>query len=204
MTVCNSCRYCEGLCAVFPAMEMRRRSPTAICPTSPICAMAAEPATMIASSRRRTSSTSTCRKVGEVRAESSGRYAWPTACSGLFRATGRRRGDRRRECRRSSSSLRPARGGRLCSAAGRARRVLQMMPHNAMVALFGAFSSMRSWRSAGRAVFGATSASPPAPSLRPPRSGAPPRCGSLRYLEAAASAATMRRAQMPTVALSTI
>ena len=24
MTVCNSCRYCEGLCAVFPAMELRR------------------------------------------------------------------------------------------------------------------------------------------------------------------------------------
>ena len=24
MTVCNSCRYCEGLCEVFPAMEMRR------------------------------------------------------------------------------------------------------------------------------------------------------------------------------------
>ncbi len=23
MTVCNSCRYCEGLCAVFPAMEIR-------------------------------------------------------------------------------------------------------------------------------------------------------------------------------------
>lgn len=24
MVVCNSCRYCEGLCAAFPAMEMRR------------------------------------------------------------------------------------------------------------------------------------------------------------------------------------
>jgi citrate/tricarballylate utilization protein len=24
MTVCNACRYCEGLCAVFPAMEMHR------------------------------------------------------------------------------------------------------------------------------------------------------------------------------------
>ena len=24
MVVCNSCRYCEGLCAVFPAMELRR------------------------------------------------------------------------------------------------------------------------------------------------------------------------------------
>jgi citrate/tricarballylate utilization protein len=23
MTICNSCRYCEGLCAVFPAMELR-------------------------------------------------------------------------------------------------------------------------------------------------------------------------------------
>src|SRR5437588_614802 len=27
MTICNSCRYCEGLCAVFPAMEMRRAFP---------------------------------------------------------------------------------------------------------------------------------------------------------------------------------
>lgn len=24
MTLCNSCRYCEGICAVFPAMELRR------------------------------------------------------------------------------------------------------------------------------------------------------------------------------------
>ena len=24
MTICNACRYCEGLCAVFPAMEMHR------------------------------------------------------------------------------------------------------------------------------------------------------------------------------------
>ena len=24
MTICNACRYCEGLCAVFPAMELRR------------------------------------------------------------------------------------------------------------------------------------------------------------------------------------
>ena len=24
MTICNACRYCEGICAVFPAMERRR------------------------------------------------------------------------------------------------------------------------------------------------------------------------------------
>jgi citrate/tricarballylate utilization protein len=29
MTICNACRYCEGLCAVFPAMEMRRTFATA-------------------------------------------------------------------------------------------------------------------------------------------------------------------------------
>lgn len=28
MVVCNSCRYCEGLCAVFPAMELRREFTT--------------------------------------------------------------------------------------------------------------------------------------------------------------------------------
>jgi citrate/tricarballylate utilization protein len=27
MGICNSCRYCEGLCAVFPAMELRRAFP---------------------------------------------------------------------------------------------------------------------------------------------------------------------------------
>ncbi|MFC1665752.1 tricarballylate utilization protein TcuB, partial [Pseudomonadota bacterium] len=24
MSICNACRYCEGFCAVFPAMEQRR------------------------------------------------------------------------------------------------------------------------------------------------------------------------------------
>jgi citrate/tricarballylate utilization protein len=24
MRICNACRYCEGYCAVFPAMEQRR------------------------------------------------------------------------------------------------------------------------------------------------------------------------------------
>ena len=24
MAICNACRYCEGFCAAFPAMELRR------------------------------------------------------------------------------------------------------------------------------------------------------------------------------------
>jgi len=27
MAICNACRYCEGFCAVFPAMELRKRFP---------------------------------------------------------------------------------------------------------------------------------------------------------------------------------
>ena len=27
MTICNACRYCEGHCAVFPAMELRSSFP---------------------------------------------------------------------------------------------------------------------------------------------------------------------------------
>ena len=27
MRICNACRYCDGYCAVFPAMEMRRTFP---------------------------------------------------------------------------------------------------------------------------------------------------------------------------------
>jgi hypothetical protein len=56
MTVCNSCRYCEGLCAVFPAMECAATSPTATSNTSPISATPAAPAMSTASSRRRTNS----------------------------------------------------------------------------------------------------------------------------------------------------
>ena len=29
MQICNACRYCEGYCAVFPAMEQRRVFTTA-------------------------------------------------------------------------------------------------------------------------------------------------------------------------------
>ena len=33
-TICNACRYCEGFCAVFPVMELRRKftAPTAHTP----------------------------------------------------------------------------------------------------------------------------------------------------------------------------
>ena len=49
MTVCNSCRYCEGLCAVFPAMELRRTFADGDLNYLPTSASTAEPATTPAS-----------------------------------------------------------------------------------------------------------------------------------------------------------
>ena len=78
-TICNACRYCEGYCAVFPAMERRldvRRRRT--CTTSPTSATTAARATTPASTRRRTSSTSTSRAASPRSApRPTGSYAWP-------------------------------------------------------------------------------------------------------------------------------
>ena len=63
MTICNACRYCEGLCAVFPAMEMRR---TFAAGDLDLSRQSLPPVrrllSAIASIRRRMNSMSTCRR----------------------------------------------------------------------------------------------------------------------------------------------
>ena len=39
LTICNSCRYCEGLCAVFPALERRTVFADGVPPFSNIARM---------------------------------------------------------------------------------------------------------------------------------------------------------------------
>ncbi len=146
MTVCNSCRYCEGLCAVFPAMEMRRAfSGPATSTISPTSATPAAPATPTASSRRRTNSTINVPKTlgGRACAESYAAYAWPRAFSGAVRA------------QRASSisivaalsvarlhpraSLASTTSSKLLSASTPAPGAFyKLMPHNVMAALFSA------------------------------------------------------------------
>ena len=55
LQICNACRYCEGFCAVFPAMTRRLvlARPTSI--SSPTCATTAAPACTPASTHHRTS-----------------------------------------------------------------------------------------------------------------------------------------------------
>jgi citrate/tricarballylate utilization protein len=89
MTVCNSCRYCEGLCAVFPAMEARRAFPDGdlnylanLCHACGACyddCQFAPPHEY---------EVNVPKVLAQVRAESYAAYAWPAAAAPLFRRNG--------------------------------------------------------------------------------------------------------------------
>jgi citrate/tricarballylate utilization protein len=89
MTVCNSCRYCEGLCAVFPAMEMRRVFADGdlnylanLCHGCGACYVDCQ------FSPPHEFDVNVPRVFGQLRAESYAAYAWPRAFAGLFARNG--------------------------------------------------------------------------------------------------------------------
>ena len=89
MTVCNSCRYCEGLCAVFPAMEMRRAFTDGdlnylanLCHSCGACYYDCQ------FSPPHEFNVNVPRTLATVRNDSYADYAWPRALSGLFRRNG--------------------------------------------------------------------------------------------------------------------
>jgi citrate/tricarballylate utilization protein len=89
MTVCNSCRYCEGLCAVFPAMEMRRAFPDGdlnylanLCHGCGACYYDCQ------FSLPHEFDVNVPKTLAQVRFESYGAYAWPRTLSGLFARNG--------------------------------------------------------------------------------------------------------------------
>ncbi|WP_375459476.1 tricarballylate utilization 4Fe-4S protein TcuB [uncultured Enterovirga sp.] len=143
MTVCNSCRYCEGLCAVFPAMEMRRAFPDGdlnylanLCHNCGACYHDCQ------FSPPHEFDVNVPKVLARVRNDSYAQYVWPGAFAGVF-----------------------ARNGlfiALAAAVGVAAFVMgfavwhdpatlfgthtgpgafyKLMPHNAMAGLFGAVS----------------------------------------------------------------
>jgi citrate/tricarballylate utilization protein len=89
MTVCNSCRYCEGLCAVFPAMEMRRSFADGdlnylanLCHGCGACYYDCQ------FSPPHEFDVNVPKVMAKVRAESYARYAWPGFLSGAFERNG--------------------------------------------------------------------------------------------------------------------
>ncbi|MBC9876896.1 tricarballylate utilization 4Fe-4S protein TcuB [Bradyrhizobium sp. INPA01-394B] len=89
MTVCNSCRYCEGLCAVFPAMEMRRAFSDGdlnylanLCHACGACYVDCQ------FSPPHEFNVNVPKTLAVARAESYAIYAWPQALSGAFAHNG--------------------------------------------------------------------------------------------------------------------
>lgn len=89
MQVCNACRYCEGFCAVFPAMELRREFADTdltylanLCHNCRACFYACQyaPPHEFGINLPRT--------LADLRAETWEEYAWPGFVAGLFRRNG--------------------------------------------------------------------------------------------------------------------
>src|SRR5690348_5771910 len=89
MEICNACRYCEGYCAVFPAMELRREFSDAdlsylanLCHNCRGCFYACQYAPP------HEFGINLPRSFAEIRAQSYEEYAWPKPLAGLFRRNG--------------------------------------------------------------------------------------------------------------------
>jgi citrate/tricarballylate utilization protein len=89
MTVCNSCRYCEGICAVFPAMEMRRAFSDGdlnylanLCHSCGACYYDCQ------FSPPHEFNVNVPQVLAQVRGESYEAYAWPQFLSGAFQRNG--------------------------------------------------------------------------------------------------------------------
>jgi citrate/tricarballylate utilization protein len=89
MTVCNSCRYCEGLCAVFPAMEMRRAFPDGdLNYLANLCHSCGACYTDCQFSPPHEFDVNVPQTLAKVRNDSYRFYAWPRAFAPLFENNG--------------------------------------------------------------------------------------------------------------------
>ena len=89
MDICNACRYCEGFCAVFPAMELRREFANAdliylanLCHNCKGCYYACQYAPP------HPFGVNVPQTFAQLRTESYAAYAWPQPLADLFRRNG--------------------------------------------------------------------------------------------------------------------
>jgi citrate/tricarballylate utilization protein len=89
LQICNACRYCEGFCAVFPAMTRRLQFPAAdvhylanLCHNCGACLHACQYAPP------HEFAVNVPRAMARVRADTYSAYAWPAAFGGLYRRNG--------------------------------------------------------------------------------------------------------------------
>ncbi len=89
LQICNACRYCEGYCAVFPAMARRLEFPAAdihylanLCHNCGACLHACQYAWP------HEFAVNVPRAMAQVRGRTYSDFAWPAACGALYRRNG--------------------------------------------------------------------------------------------------------------------
>ena len=89
MVICNACRYCEGLCAVFPAMEMRRTFASGdLVYLANLCHQCGACYTDCQYAPPHEFAVNVPAVLAKVRNDSYRAYAWPRLLSGLFARNG--------------------------------------------------------------------------------------------------------------------
>jgi citrate/tricarballylate utilization protein len=139
MTVCNACRYCEGLCAVFPAMEMRRTFYDGdLNYLANLCHQCGACYTDCQYSPPHQFDVNVPATLARLRSDSYAAYAWPQLLSGAFARNGLVM------ALVTSLSVAALIIGFVAFAdpaalwSAQAGNFYKVMPHEAMVALFGA------------------------------------------------------------------
>src|SRR5512143_2237554 len=89
MQICNACRYCEGFCAVFPAMTRRLEFPAAdvhylanLCHNCGACLHACQYAPP------HEFAVNVPQAMARLRVQTYADYAWPAALGALYRRNG--------------------------------------------------------------------------------------------------------------------
>lgn len=137
MTICNACRYCEGFCAVFPAMTRRLEFPKAdvhymanLCHNCGACYHACQYAPP------HEFELNVPRAMARVRADTYAEYAWPASLGSLYRRNGLTLAVALAAALALFLVLALAARGTLLNEP-LAGNFYAVLPHNAMVLLFG-------------------------------------------------------------------
>jgi citrate/tricarballylate utilization protein len=138
LTICNACRYCEGFCAVFPAMERRLQFGAAdihflasLCHNCGACLHSCQYAPPNAFA------VNVPRAMARAREESYERFAWPAAFGALYRRQGAWTGIALALALAGFMlALSDVRGDALAGTAN----FYAVVPHRVLVGLFGAVS----------------------------------------------------------------
>src|SRR5512141_1626473 len=89
MRICNACRYCEGYCAVFPAMERRLQfSRSDLNYLANLCHNCGECYYACQYAPPHEFDVNVPKSFAEIRAQSYKQYAWPTPLAAMFERNG--------------------------------------------------------------------------------------------------------------------